>query len=210
MADTRDDFERFVSQLRTGYTFDRSAGGAYVSEKIDLMWSAWQAAITGRRFDNVERIAERAAEMRRLVASSASSASVSPNLLEELLTLLGYPSTLADLGRPLAEAGLDGLRIRAPDGTLSRIEGLVVPTGSTIREALEDFCLKQPGYAIVTAPSIEQRRVMLELAVMGWLEACNNDVPAVTGMTSLDYTATDLEVTITIKAPLINRPRFPR
>lgn len=43
-------------------------------------------------------------------------------------------------GRPLAEAGLDGLWIRYEDGHVAPFEGLLIYYGETMLDSLQRFC----------------------------------------------------------------------
>lgn len=72
--------------------------------------------------DTERRVDRRAAEMRRRLDGTDGSGALDAdeaNLLEELLTLLGHPSTLDDLGRPLATAAA---RAALPRGALLDLE----------------------------------------------------------------------------------------
>lgn len=52
-------------------------------------------------------------------------------------------------GLPLSTYGLDHVQVRAPDGSLAPLQGLIVPMGSNVLEALQGWADANPGYALL-------------------------------------------------------------
>jgi hypothetical protein len=66
---------------------------------------------------------------------------------------LDAPDLSPATGLPLPETELTHVRVRAPDGTLTRWVGaLYIPMGANVMQALELWVHDHPGYTIVTAP----------------------------------------------------------